>query len=125
MFTRTSGKKILMMVVLTAASYLVLAASGGGNKKTKTNNAAAASKKHVYKPLSLRSGFEFKGNKLLSNTQKQQQVIQLSSYATVKRGNNTYIIPFKHNIGVQPGQVTTIKSQKYIEVRLVNISLKP
>lgn len=122
MFTRTLAKKVTMIVALTTASYFVFATSGGGNKKAKSSTKAVTAKT-VYKPLSLRSGFSFNGNKLLSLAPEKQQVIQLTSVATVKRGDKTYVVPVQHKVGVKPGQITTVKNQKYLEVRLLNINL--
>jgi hypothetical protein len=124
MFTRTAGRKLMMVMTLTVASYIVFAASGGGSKKAKTvTGKTGTSKASAYKPLSLRSGFSFRGNKLISLEPKKPQYISLQSYVTVTNGGKSYVVPFTHKIGVQPGQIQAPKPANYVEVRLLNINI--
>jgi hypothetical protein len=124
MFTQSAGRKLAMILTLTAFSYVMLAASGGGNKKAKTSSIkATATKSSAFKPLSLRSGFSFRGNHLINLEEKKPQFIQFRTYVTVKQGDKNYVVPFTHNVGVQPGQLSTKNTGNYREVRLINLNL--
>jgi hypothetical protein len=94
-------KTLTMIAILSVASVILFAASGGkGKKGAKTN--VSISVKQSTQSFSLRSGYKFKGGKLLQFDNTKKQYISLNSYITVKQGNNTVNVASKHLLNKAP-----------------------
>jgi hypothetical protein len=119
MLIRTIRKTSLVMV-LTIASAFLFAASGGKKKGTATakNNLSI---KQSTQALSLRSGYKFKGNKLLVTDANKQQYFSLNSYNTIKKGNTTYFIASKHVMNKKPEIV--VDQNRFVSVKLLKMKL--
>lgn len=113
MTTRTFGLRVFMIVALSAASFVVFAATGG----KKTTRAITKKTSSTYHNFSLRSGFEFKGTKILKYQADKRQV-QFNSLALIKKDKVTYGIPYKVNV-----KDNQSKSYNNVEIRVVNIRL--
>jgi lipopolysaccharide export LptBFGC system permease protein LptF len=113
MTTRTFSLRVIMIMALSVASFVVIAATGG--KKTR----AAITKKtsSTYHNFSLRSGFEFKGSKILNRSNNNKQV-QFNSLALIKKDKVTYSIPYK--VTVKDNQS---RSYNNVEIKVINIRL--
>lgn len=114
MTTRTFSMRVIMIMALSVASFVVIAATGG--KKTR---AAIAKKKtsSTYHNFSLRSGFEFKGSKILNQSNNNKQV-QFNSLALIRKDKVTYSIPYKVNV-----KENQSKSYNNVEIKVINIRL--
>jgi hypothetical protein len=117
MTTRTFGIRVLMIVAFSAASYLVIAATGGKKAVSKTTIV----KKSSYRNFSLRSGFEFKGSKVL-NMNKSNNQVQFSSLALIKKNNTTYGVTYTHKANVKSNDQQA-KKYNNVDVKIVNIRL--
>lgn len=91
----------LATLVLLAASLAAFATMGEGGKK----NVAPQSAKNLlsarsaivdYKSFSLRSGYNYRGSKVLSNN--SNNYIILNQPVLVERGNQTYIVPLRRKV---------------------------
>lgn len=113
MTTRTFSLRVIMIMALSVASFVVIAATGG--KKTR----AAITKKtsSAYHNFSLRSGFEFKGSKILNQPSSKKQA-QFNSLALIRKDKVTYGIPYKVNV-----KDNQSKSYNNVEIKVINIRL--
>lgn len=121
MITRTFGIRLGMMLAFVATSFFVLAATGG---KKKTNvKASITAKKSTYNNFSLRSGFEFKGSKVLRlNSSSTTRSTQFNSLALIKKDKVTYSVPYNQPAPSKSnGQAT--KKYNNLEIKVVNIRL--
>ena len=114
MTTRTLSLRVFMIMALSVASFVVFSATGG--KKSRVAYAKKASSS-TYHNFSLRSGFEFKGSRILTQPAKSKQV-QFNSLAMIKKNNITYSVPYKTNV-----KSNSSKSYNNVEIRVVNIRL--
>ncbi len=113
-------KKISLFIVLFIASALMFAASGG-KKKSGTNKKVITVRQGTQN-FSLRSGYSFKGGKLLQLNTATTQYFSLNSFSTIKKGNATYFVPNKPTVSNIPKLSATPKNSR-VEVNFFNISL--
>lgn len=93
-------RKLATLVLLTA-SLAAFATLGEGGKKNEMpqsgkNLLSARSAVVNYKSFSLRSGYNYRGNKVLSNN--SNNYIILNQPVLVERGNQTYIVPLRRKV---------------------------
>jgi len=88
-------RKIATAVLITASGAAFATLGDGGGKKGQQNS---YSSKFSYsaKNFSLRSGYNYKGNNLLSHN--NQKFIILNTTVTYQKGNATYILPLKKKV---------------------------
>ncbi|MBL7728938.1 MAG: hypothetical protein JNM68_14675 [Dinghuibacter sp.] len=121
MITRTFAIRLGMLVAFTAASFFVLAATGG--KKKAATKSAITAKKATYNNFSLRSGFQFRGSKILKlNSSTPAKTVQFNSLALIKKDKVTYSVPYNQNLNVK-GNGSTTKKYNNVEIKVVNIRL--
>ena len=85
----------LATAVLVSASVAAFATLGDGGKKGKSS-VAATGKTAVSKGITLRSTFNYRGNRLF--TSNQPKYITLNTTVTYQKGNSTYIVPLKKKV---------------------------
>jgi hypothetical protein len=90
-------KRKMATAVLVTASLAAFATlgDGGGKKGEKFENAAPFA--FNSKNFSLRTGYNYKSNNLLS-LPSQKQFIILNTVATYEKGNATYVLPIKKKV---------------------------
>lgn len=119
MTTRTYGIRIMMIMAFTAVSFFVFAATGG--KKTGSKS-LTAKKANNYHSFSLRSGFEFKGSKILKlQPGSNSNHVQFNSLALIRKDKVTYSVPYTHKVNVKGSN----NQAKYnnVEVKVVKIRI--
>ncbi|NOT50768.1 MAG: hypothetical protein HOP10_05785 [Chitinophagaceae bacterium] len=86
---------ILLIAVSAVASFATL---GDGKTKT-TTKSSLLSNKTALKPgsFSLRSGYTYRGNKVINNT-TDKKYINLNTVVTVQKGKTTFTIPLKKKV---------------------------
>ena len=89
-------KRKLVTAVLVTASVAAFATLGDGGKKGKSSTASTA-KTTVSKGITLRSSFNYRGNRLFT-TNHQPKFITLNTTVTYQKGNSTYIVPLKKKV---------------------------
>lgn len=111
-------KTFTMLALFSVASVILFAASGGKEKKGSKSKALTVSNATVGK-ISLRSAYQFKGNKLISlNTKKDY--VSLNHYTSLQKGNKTVIITSKQ---IVPKPVLSTKSNTNIDVKILKLRL--
>lgn len=89
-------------LLLVSASLAAFATLGEGGKKSLPRNGknllSARSAAVDYKSFSLRSGYAYRGSKLLSNTSGYNNYILLNKVVTMEKGNQTFIVPMKRKV---------------------------
>jgi hypothetical protein len=118
MTTRTFRIRVLMIVVFSTVSCFVIAATGGKKAVSKTTMV----KKSTYRNFSLRSGFEFKGSKVL-NLNKSNSQVQFNSLALIKKNNTVYGVPYTHKANIKNNNDQSGKKYTNVDVKIVNIRL--
>ncbi len=117
MITKTFFKG-LIVVMMCLATIFAFAAIGGKGKKGAKTATNGLSKLSITK-ISLRSNYEFKGNKLVSLTPKKD-FTTLQQYTTFQKGNKTVVIASKHNV-LKP--VVTYTNNNIVSVKLIKLKL--
>ncbi len=90
-------KKIAVFALIAISTVGAYATLGDGNKKNGTSSLLSNKKTNV-KPgtFSLRSGYNFRGNQVLNNSNKKY--ISITTTVMVQRGNSTVLVPLKKNV---------------------------
>jgi hypothetical protein len=125
MHTKTF-KNIMMLSIFSIISVLIFAATGGKKKGTTTSVKKIASFKQSTQSLSLRSGYKFKGSKLMSfDNVPSNQFVSLNNYTTIKKGNTTYVVASKHILKTTP--TVSVQSNgntgSTVEMKLLKLKL--
>ena len=89
-------KRKLATIVLVSASLAAFAALGDGGKKD-VRNTDLSPYSFCSKNFTLRSGYNYKSNKILDLNTKRD-FIMLNTVATVQKGNATYVLPLKKKV---------------------------
>ena len=98
---QTLARKSAICFVLTAMAFLTFASKGGGGGD-KNKNVPVTSH---FTPIrttngfTLKSGPTYRGSQLFSQ-QKKNDVITFNSVITYKRGNTTFILPYKYKMSL-------------------------
>lgn len=87
------------ILLLAMAAFATL---GEGNRKPGRNDkprqaSILSARTAPTGQFSLRSGYDFRGNRIL-NTTEQQRVVNLNTVVTLQRGNTTYTVPLRKKV---------------------------
>ncbi len=113
----TMLKRGMLVVMLSAATMFLFALSGGKGKKvakTKTISKLTITK------ISLRSNYEFKGNKLVTLTPKKE-FKSFNQYTTIQKGNKTIIVANKQK-SLKP-VISVENNSSNINIKLLKLKL--
>jgi hypothetical protein len=88
--TKRLLKRKIATILLVSMSIAAFATLGDGGKK---GEKGALKTTLSYKNFSLRTGYNYKSNNLL--TTQPRQYIQLNTVVTYQKGNSTYVLPMK------------------------------
>lgn len=93
-----AGKKSAILLLFAFSAMGSFATLGDG-KYGKNKAASSTAKKSTVRTggISLRSGYNFRGNEVI-NTQTPQYINLNSSVATYQQGNKTYVVPVKTRV---------------------------
>jgi len=94
-----AGKKFIATILIGATTIVSFGALGDGNKKSAVTKKPAflSGKTYSQNSFSLKSGYTYRGSKVLS-TPTNNQFISLNTVVTHQRGNTTYIVPLKKKV---------------------------
>lgn len=90
-------KRKLATAVLVTASMVSFATLGDGGKKGKSGISAPVAKNLSAKNFSLRSGYNYKANNILT-TNQPAKFVMMNTVVTYQKGNATYILPLKKKV---------------------------
>jgi hypothetical protein len=93
-FKRLLKRKIATAVFISV-SLAAFATLGDGGKKFGKNNSLPFTL--CSKNFTLRSGYNYKSNNLLTSTEPKQFIL-LNTVATFQKGNATYVLPLKKKL---------------------------
>ena len=94
-------RKLVTLLLITAsvAAFATLGDSGGKKRVTSNNkNLLVLTPTYNYKVFSLRTGYNYRGKSIISNTNTAGRYIQLNSVVTYQKGNSTFILPIKKTL---------------------------
>lgn len=96
---RILGRKIAVVLMIAVFSVASFATLGDGKSKTATSKSSLLSNKTTVKPgsFSLRSGYTFRGNKVINNT-TDKKYININTTVTLQKGKNSFIVPLKKKV---------------------------
>lgn len=94
--------KIIIALLLVGGTHIAMG-SFTGRSEGKSNDlySLKSFNRNFYKKsfgFSLKTGFEYKGTRLLSQRTEQNGDITINSIMRYERGNTTYIYPYTHKI---------------------------
>ena len=96
---KAAGRKLAIFLLLAGTAYAAFAISGDGKtKNTSTPKRSLLSNKSssTSKSFSLRSGYNFRGSRVISN--QETQYITLNTVVTFQKGHTSYIVPLKKKV---------------------------
>ena len=98
---RTLARKSAICFVLTAMAFLTFASKGGGggDKNKNVPLSGAFTPIRTTNGFTLKAGPVYRGSQLFSQ-QKKNDVVTFSSVITYKRGNTTFILPYKYKMNL-------------------------
>jgi hypothetical protein len=125
MYTKTF-KNIMMLSIFSIVSVILFAATGGKKKGNTITTKKVATLKQSTHNLTLRSGYQFKGSKLMSfDNAAQNQFVSLNNYTTIKKGNTNYVVASRHILKTTPtvsvqsnGNTGTTVEMKLLKLKL-------
>ncbi len=95
-------KKIIIALILVGATHIAMAAfTGTSAKKTSNLYSLKSFNRNFYRNsalFSLRSGFDYKGTRFLSQKKELNGNITMISMLRFEKGNSTYIYPYVHKV---------------------------
>ena len=95
-------KRKMITIVFISASIAAFATlgDGGHSKKSSTSGKSLLSYKApaTFKGFSLNSGYNYRGNNILSNHSPEKKFVMLNTTVTYHKGNTTYIVPIKRKL---------------------------
>ena len=89
---------LLLLIVSVIGAFATL--GDGKNKKDLPKRALLSNKKTTPGFFSLKSGYSYRGNQIISN-EIETKYIRLNTTVTMQKGNTTYIIPLKKKVILQ------------------------
>lgn len=94
-----AGKKLSATILVAVTTVVSFGALGDGNKSPviPKKSPLLSGKTFNRGSFSLRSGYTYRGNKVL-NTESNNQYISFNTVITHQRGNTTYIVPLKKKV---------------------------
>ena len=90
----------LLLVTASVAAFATLGDSGGKKRVSSYNNKnlLVSTPTYNYKVFSLRTGYNYRGNSVISETKTAGRYIQLNNVVTYQKGNSTFILPIKKTL---------------------------
>ena len=85
---------IVLMLATTAAAFATLGEGYRSEGPKDKNSLLVTTPVTKHNNFSLRSGYNYRGNRILGTEVKKTQ-IRLNTTVTVQKGNTTYIVPLK------------------------------
>src|SRR5688500_15300633 len=91
-------KKIvtLLFIIMSFAAFATL--GDGGKKSHQRTLLSSKSYTYDFKTFTLKSGYNYRGNTVVSNSTTNNKYIMLNTVITYQKGNNTYILPLKKKV---------------------------
>lgn len=98
---RTLARKSAICFVLTIMAILTFASSGGGggDKNKSMPTASKFTPIRTTSGFTLKSGPTYRGSQLF-NQEKKKDAMVFNSVITYKRGNTTFILPYKYKMNL-------------------------
>lgn len=90
-------RRKLATALCLIASLAAFATLGDGGKRSNNRNLLTYKTPAGYHNFSLKSGYNYRGNNILSST-NSGRAIMLNTVVTYQKGNATYILPLKKKI---------------------------
>jgi hypothetical protein len=97
-------KKVIIALLMVSVTHMALGSFTGTTKRKlsslyslKNFNKHYNKKSSIY---SLKSGFEFKGSRFVSEQKEPNGDLTVNSMMRYESGNTTYIYPYKHKVAV-------------------------
>ena len=101
---RIIGRKLAVLFLITVSTVAAFATLGDGNKSEGPRKKLLSSQSTTRQgSFTLRSGYNFRGNQILTNTSTTTtttRYIRINTVATVQNGRTTYVVPLKKKVGV-------------------------
>lgn len=98
--TKFPGRKLAVTLLIVACAAGAFATLGDGKTKSASSRTSLlSSKKAKLGSFSLKSGYSFRGSQVL-NPETEKRYISLSSFATLQKGNTTYVVPLKKKVAL-------------------------
>ena len=96
-----SNRKLSVFILLAVSAIGAFATLGDGKVKKDLPKKSLLSSKTL-KPgfFSLKSGYNFRGNQIITN-EVETKYIRLNTTVTMQKGNTTYIVPLKKKVILQ------------------------
>jgi hypothetical protein len=90
------SRRLSVFILLAVSAAAAFATLGDGRKKASAAPRAFLSSKTVNNGFfSLKSGYTFRGNQVISNDKKY---INLNTVVTIQKGNTTYVLPLHKKV---------------------------
>ena len=86
-----------VLITVSVASFATLGDGSGKKFKPSTANLLSSKSAYSHKSFSLRSGYNYRGNSVLSNN-ASNRFIMLNTVVTYQKGNTTYTLPLKKKV---------------------------
>ena len=86
-----------VLITVSVASFATLGDGSGKKFNPSTANLLSSKSAYSYKSFSLRSGYNYRGNSVLSNN-ASNRFIMLNTVVTYQKGNTTYTLPLKKKV---------------------------
>jgi hypothetical protein len=93
-------KKSLISFTMIGVVALALASNGGGEKNAPKAKAEYSTARTL-NGLTMKAGPIYSGSRMYS-TQRQSNFVMYSSVLTYRKGNTTYILPYKYKMNTRP-----------------------
>ena len=93
-------------VVLIAVSVAAFASLGEGNSSRELRTVKLLTPKpaYNYKNFSLKSSFNYRGNKVFS--MHRNEYVMMNTVVSYKKGNSTYLVPMKKKVILDKVKIT-------------------
>ena len=86
---------IVLMLATTAGAFATLGEGYRSEGPKDRNSLLVTTPVTKHSHFSLRSGYNYRGSRVLGNTEIKKTQIRLNTTVTVQKGNTTYIVPLK------------------------------
>jgi len=95
-----AGKKLVATILIAATTIVSFGALGDGRKgpDLPKKSPLLSGKTYSQGSFSLKSGYTYRGSRVLTTTQPNNLYINLNTVVTHQRGNTTYIVPLKKKV---------------------------
>jgi hypothetical protein len=106
-------RKVITFVFISAsiAAFATLGDGGNSKKSTASSKSLLSYKAPAsFKGFSLNSGYNYRGNNIISAHTPEKKFVMLNTTVTYQKGNTTYIVPIKRKLFLD--KITFNPSQK-------------